>query len=249
MLGKLMLTTVFKTVAAAVAALVANALPCAAQTLPARVNWAGLYLGLQAGGGFGENCITGEDRAVTGCPFVRGETFGGHIGYNWQFSSLVLGAEASGAWSNLSGEAVPSSPQSTRNSRISSVSTAVMRAGYVWNETLFYTKLGAALIDERFSRTCQGAFAQGACLPVGTESVAGRHQRVGFVLGGGAEMFLMRNLSLGIDYAYIGTPEGKFVETPTSTGFGCGNGPGQSCAARVSESLSVITARLNWHLN
>lgn len=245
-----MLTTSFKTVFAATAALVASAFSCAGQTLPARMNWAGLYLGLQAGGGFGENCITGEDRTLTGCPFVRGETYGGHVGYNWQFSSFVVGAEASGAWSDLTGEMVPSSPQSSRSSKVSSISTAVMRAGYVWNETLLYTKLGAALIDERFGRTCLGAFPpQGTCLPVGVESITGRHQRVGFVLGGGAEMFLMRNLSLGIDYAYIGTPEGRFVETPTSTGFGCGNGPGQSCAARVSESLSVITARLNWHLN
>jgi outer membrane immunogenic protein len=213
------------------------------------MNWAGLYLGLQAGGGFGENCITSEDRTVTGCPFVRGEIYGGQVGYNWQFNSFVLGAEASGAWSGLFGEAIPNSPQSSRSSRISGISTAVMRGGYVWNETLLYTKAGAALIDERFGRTCQGAFPQGSCLPVGAESIVGRHQRVGFVLGGGAEMFLMRNLSLGIDYAYIGTPEGKFVETPTNLTFGCGNGPGQGCAARVTESLSVITARLNWHLN
>ncbi len=124
-----------------------------------------------------------------------------------------------------------------------------MRGGYVWNGTLLYTKVGAALIDERFGRTCQGVFLEGACIPIGRESFVGRERRVGFVLGGGAELFVMRNLSLGIDYSYIGTPEGNFIEAATGPAFNCGNGLRVPCTATVTESLSVITARLNWHLN
>jgi outer membrane immunogenic protein len=213
------------------------------------LNWSGLYVGLQAGGGFGETCITDEGGAVTGCPYGRGEVYGGQAGYNWQFSSFVVGGEVSGAWSQIFGEAQPNSPQSTRNSRISGIATAVMRAGYIWNGALLYSKVGAALIDERSARTCLGAFPQGACLPIGAESVSGRHERIGVVVGGGAEFFLMRNLSLALDYAYIGTPEGRFTQDPSTPAFGCGAGPGQRCTGTVSESLSVITARLNWHLN
>jgi outer membrane immunogenic protein len=53
-------------------------------------DWAGFYVGFNAGGGWADNRFdisTGENLKPTG------GVFGGQAGYNWQFGSLVVGVE------------------------------------------------------------------------------------------------------------------------------------------------------------
>jgi outer membrane immunogenic protein len=69
---------------------------------PPVFSWAGLYIGLNAGGAFG-NKVTEEPTGLfsefAGAPLLSTSsnqsafTGGGQIGYNWQFDSLVVGIE------------------------------------------------------------------------------------------------------------------------------------------------------------
>src|ERR1700730_11707045 len=66
-------------------------------------NWAGFYLGLNAGGEFGHSEI---DDPVGGHRFgfsESGFSGGGQFGYNWQWRRLVLGPEFEVGYMDLSG--------------------------------------------------------------------------------------------------------------------------------------------------
>jgi outer membrane immunogenic protein len=54
-------------------------------------DWAGFYIGINGGGGWGHTTFDGspELNATT-----SGGVFGGHAGYNWQYGSVVAGLEA-----------------------------------------------------------------------------------------------------------------------------------------------------------
>lgn len=86
---------------------------------PAAYNWSGLYLGVHAGGGWGEHegvgtyTDPGYAPCATGCavldPGVNsidldGYLGGGQIGFNIQSGSLVFGLEADGSWANIEGD-------------------------------------------------------------------------------------------------------------------------------------------------
>ena len=69
---------------------------------PPVFSWAGLYIGLNAGGAFGNKVTeepTGLFSGFAGAPLLATSsnqsafTGGGQIGYNWQFDSLVVGIE------------------------------------------------------------------------------------------------------------------------------------------------------------
>jgi outer membrane immunogenic protein len=86
-------------------------------------DWTGLYLGLNAGGGWSHNCwtqhgynvpvvsfngspflgISNVNNASEGCSDASGAIVGGQIGYRHQLGSFVFGIEAQGDWADLSG--------------------------------------------------------------------------------------------------------------------------------------------------
>src|SRR3974390_626736 len=66
-------------------------------------NWAGFYVGVNAGGGMALGTID-DKSAFFGASdsFHRGVAeVGGQIGYNWQFGSTLLGIEADWNWNSL----------------------------------------------------------------------------------------------------------------------------------------------------
>src|ERR1700740_1735926 len=73
-------------------------------------NWAGFYVGFNAGGGWSHNCwdinaVGGVAVLSTaeGCHDATGALVGGRIGYRWQVTNWVFGVEAQGDWANLKG--------------------------------------------------------------------------------------------------------------------------------------------------
>jgi outer membrane immunogenic protein len=52
-------------------------------------DWAGLYLGINGGGGWGHANLNQSIGSTT----LTGGLIGGHAGYNWQFGSVVVGVE------------------------------------------------------------------------------------------------------------------------------------------------------------
>jgi outer membrane immunogenic protein len=52
-------------------------------------DWSGFYVGINGGGGWADNSINGFSLNN-----ASGGTFGGQLGYNWQFGQFVVGLEA-----------------------------------------------------------------------------------------------------------------------------------------------------------
>src|ERR1700755_2733835 len=83
---------------AANAADMGRPIPYQPPAMVAAPNWTGFYLGVNAGGAFGQDRIgfgvTGFPAFATIDNAFSGFVGGGQIGYNWQFNSLVAGVEA-----------------------------------------------------------------------------------------------------------------------------------------------------------
>src|ERR1700745_587048 len=61
-------------------------------------NWAGFYIGINGGGGFGSSTWDS-----TGSRDVSGGVIGGTAGYNFQFGQVVVGIEGDVDWSGING--------------------------------------------------------------------------------------------------------------------------------------------------
>jgi outer membrane immunogenic protein len=102
-------------------------------------NWTGIYLGANAGYGFGQvsGSTLGLDATLAD---LSGTIAGGQIGYNFQSGNLVVGVEADGQWTNL--ESTSSAFGGTLKTSIPWLATLRGRVGYAWNNVLLYTTVG-----------------------------------------------------------------------------------------------------------
>lgn len=235
-------------VAAFLLALPASAAPQTATPF----TWTGFYAGANGGFGFGSHCWYFAQLAASardeGCDNVSGGLGGGQLGFNWQTGNVVLGLEVSGDWGKISGNHTPdNNSQGTESTSISQIVMLTGRAGYAFDQYLFYGKGGVAFVHQRLERTCNGVTATGVCTPVGTLSSYGDQNRQSFVIGAGVEYAINRNLSVALDYSYLPMGDRDAGYTAT-TNYSCGSGPGQKCSMSGNEKLSVVTVRLNWLL-
>jgi outer membrane immunogenic protein len=225
----------------------------APQTATTPFTWTGFYAGANGGFGFGSHCWNFYELASTfqdqGCDNVTGGLGGGQLGFNWQTGRTVLGLEISGDWGKVSGSHVPSvSSQGTESTNISQIVMLTGRAGYAFDQFLVYGKGGVAFVRQHLERTCNGVTSTGACTPVGALSSYGDQNRQSFVIGGGVEYPITRNLTVAVDYSYL--PMGAQDAGYTGAGpYTCGAaGAGKKCGMEGNEKLSVVTVRLNWLL-
>lgn len=170
---------------------------------PAAV-WAGFYGGANVGYGWGPsgqlacdaNCVATVDSPALNNPFggvsPAGWLGGVQIGYNWQgFSSpLVLGIETDIEGSTILGQGTDKDTNSYK-SRLQAVGTVRGRAGYAMDRALVYFT---------------GGLAYGS---VDNEAITATYTNnpnsivTGYVLGGGLEYKVKRDLSLKVEYQYI----------------------------------------------
>lgn len=166
---------------AIMAASAALTTPVLAQEAPAN-RWTGFYIGADVGGGSGR--LEGTTTDLTGA------TAGGHIGYNWQSSKVVLGIEG-----DLSSTSYGHSE--TINLTGGSVSfdvghdyfTSVRgKLGFTDGPVMLYGTFGVAFTQIDFSSTVTGA---------GIDVAANRSVDVSGIIGGmGLEYAFSPNVSL-----------------------------------------------------
>ncbi len=149
-------------------------------------NWTGLYVGLNAGYGWG---TSSWDGVSTGNFDVNGGLIGGTIGYNWQFGQTVLGIEADLDWSGIDGStsagACAGLPCRTQNDWLSTVRG---RVGYAADRWMPYLTGGLALGN--IKATNPGF--------VGVDTT-----RAGWTLGAGLEFALAGNWTAKAEYLYV----------------------------------------------
>ncbi len=155
-------------------------------------NWTGLYIGAQAGYGWGE-----DDTANTvlfdwdGEHDIDGWTGGILGGYNYQNGQWVFGFELDAELSNVEGDDPTWSFGENINAKITSQGSARGRVGYAYDRALLYVTGGLAFanIDTKYT--------DGASLDSYDQT------RSGWTLGAGVEYAFAPNWTGRIDYRYV----------------------------------------------
>ncbi len=181
-------------------------------------NWTGPYFGINGGYGWGNSNYnfmpggSGDGSGLfapddTGGSFGQGMTggmLGGQFGFNYQLSHLVFGLDATLDWSNANAKATNPLPleaaDPTYESRLRWMAAITPRVGYAWGNLLFYGKggLAAAQFSSSLNNSTLG------------ETFADTHAYLGWTAGAGAEMALLPNLSVGLEYDYYGFGTQRF---------------------------------------
>ncbi|QUS39824.1 TonB-dependent receptor [Tardiphaga alba] len=148
----------------------------------------------------------------------RGSTFGGQIGYNYQFDNrIVIGMEADfsmldkRASSRTLTEETASlvgrgQLQSVTEIRLDWLATLRGRLGYSFGRLMVYGTGGAAFLQQSGSRS-QYAAVQPTATPTNTDQFfteADTSTNIGWTAGGGFEFTLHNNWSLKGEYTYAG---------------------------------------------
>jgi outer membrane immunogenic protein len=185
------------------------AAPAIAADIPARMpvkapapaamvayNWSGFYVGGHGGYGRADKCfadVTGGIAVDEGCGDIDGWLAGGQVGFNWQAGQFVFGVEFSGSWADIDGtHTILGIPTDTYDTRIQSIFMATGKLGMAWDRVLVYATGGAAWARDRYDYNV-----------VGITVASARETRSGWTVGGGVEIGLGNNWSLGFQYNYI----------------------------------------------
>lgn len=177
-------------------------------------SWTGFYVGGSGGVGWGSedpvdlNQYAGAEGAANpvghAWSYGMGTTFigGGTIGYDQQFGMFVAGLEGDLGYINQTGSgADPRSPG------MDVLSTAHLgdwyaiiagRAGVVYDQALFYGKVGAGWTP--MSATITDTCTVAPCGPLTISASGKASQDASLVVGGGIEYLISRNWSVKLEY-------------------------------------------------
>jgi outer membrane immunogenic protein len=208
-------------------------------------NWTGTYVGIAGGGAWGKSDqsdsfglrgptgLTGATGPAgppgppgDGDYRVRGWLLGGALGYNEQIGHMVFGIEADLSYARVQGDSLVcgvASPHQCGTS-LHSLGTLRTRMGPSWGAWFLYLTGGLAFGEVS---AFDNLFA-----------VSGSEWRIGWTLGGGAEVMFTPNWSMKIEYLHVdlGTAPRLFDIVP---GF----------PERVHFDAEVARVALNYRLN
>ena len=196
---------------------------------PPPCDWSGFYVGIHAGGAWGN--WTADDLDVWNSPsstppFVKtppwdyavaGFNGGGQAGYNFQFGKFVLGFEGDIGYMNLSVDHRSVEPNKTSgndtyaNNYSDFYGTARLRVGYAMNKWLFFVTGGGIGLNDKFE--VRDDCIIGAC---GGGRLAERKGQsdflFGWTIGGGAEYAFNCHWSMKLEYLYFGLEDNTVTE-------------------------------------
>ena len=213
--------------------------------------WAGFYLGVHGGYGWGDNNFSQTLFPLP--PFAavqgfksQGALYGAQAGYNWQFGRAVTGLEIDFSAANISGSSAPASQElggqgtlsGSRSERVKYLGTTRARLGFLpLDNVLLYGTAGAAW--ERLD--------QGQNLSVGpptnvTVTSTTPSDRLGWVAGAGVEAMLFGPSWIG-RLEYLHYDFGAIAETGSSAS----NVPNASFSDRAGrQTIDTVRAALSY---
>ena len=166
-------------------------------------------------------------------PSIVGLVGGAQAGFDYQFSSIVVGAQASLSDSYLNGQNTQNTVGGASQLRMTSEPTwfasVTGRVGVAANTLLFYVKGGGAWMHIEHVQDVLGAGG----VTTGTQAIS--DDRSGFVAGVGLEYALTQNLSALFEYDFydFGTKTENFATTPLA----------------IRSDLHTLTVGLNYRFN
>jgi outer membrane immunogenic protein len=174
--------------AASAADLPVKARPAAMTPVP-QFSWTGIYVGLNAGYGWGDTSGTLFSTAP-GNVNLGGALAGGQIGANYQFNNIVLGIEADYQWADIDGSSTTLAGV-IRTAEVERFGTVRGRLGFAWDRWLAYVTGGYAF----------GAKTNVSIVP-GT-LLASSATLDGWTAGVGVEYAFAPNWSAKLEYLHI----------------------------------------------
>lgn len=160
-------------------------------------SWTGAYIGAHLGYGWSASTYTyapTPDWSLNSKP--DGILGGGQIGYNYQFGTWVLGAEADFSWTGIKGTDIDAAPAyfgDRYESKIDWTSTITGRIGYAFDRSLLYVKGGAAFAHTKLDYQRAGSTDIGHASRTST----------GWTIGGGLEYAFAPQWSARLEYNYM----------------------------------------------
>jgi outer membrane immunogenic protein len=157
-----------------------------APAVVAAYNWSGFYLGGHLGYAWSSDKVT-DTNGTSLYPDPDGFLGGVQAGYNWQFDRWVLGIEGDWSWSDADGSATDNTLV-VLEGKHKWYATLTGRAGYAWDNWLWYVKGGAAWADTEYSIVSM---------------IGGDYTRSGWTVGGGVEWGFAPQWSTKLEYNYL----------------------------------------------
>ncbi len=217
----------------------------------APTDWTGFYIGVNGGYGFGsakDSFAPGGSGDgfglyapnTTGGPAgqdLSGGLAGGQLGFNKQWSNVVLGLETTLDWSGMDGTSTNQLPGTgpgvSYTNKVRWLATITPRVGYAVDNLLFYAKAGVAAADMLTETHAPTSF-----LGVPTNFSQTR-DFLGWTVGFGAETALWQNVIVGIEYnAYGFSSQHVGGETQPNTTF--------PVDYNVRPSFGTVLARISY---
>jgi outer membrane immunogenic protein len=181
--------------------------------------WTGIYVGVQGGAQWSD-----IDTDFNSGFSTRGVSGGGHVGFNWGLSGLVVGVEAD---ANLDDASFSySSVGNTTKLDTDWSGTVRARVGVPLGPALLYATAGYAWSDVSISDKSGGM------------SASGTHRFDGIVYGVGAEAYVLPNLSVRLEALHF-----DYGSDQVSIAGAAGG------VEEFDPSETVVRAGLTFHLN
>jgi outer membrane immunogenic protein len=206
--------------------------------VPAAFSWTGVYLG--GHGGFAWARATGPDLHID----QRGGFGGVQMGLNYQFwNHWVIGLESDASFGDIRGSTSlvcggggdgggdgggGCDTKGTISFKVDAFGTFRERAGYAWDNVLFYETAGVAWAEAKphIVVTASGDPSQ-------LGSFDDRRLMTGLAAGGGIEVAATSNLTFKVEYLYLDFPQKNFlVGTPQK--------------GSADEFIHTVRAGVNW---
>jgi outer membrane immunogenic protein len=176
--------------------------------VPQFFTWTGFYIGGNIGAAFAQidwtDTLFGLDWGRTSDPRFMG---GGQVGFNYQFTSAMVGVEADFGWVANSGNAgavtgpLGHSFQVLSNDR--GIATLAGRFGIAAGHALFYAKGGGGWVwNDGFTVTD---------LTTGATFGGSRNTEGGWLVGGGVEYAFTNHWTVKFEYDYLGLSPRSFT--------------------------------------
>lgn len=209
-------------------------------------NWSGIYVGVNASGGWGTGRFCTDAFAGAGScgngdianHDLSGWLGGGQLGARWQAGNWVFGVEGMWDGAKIKGDNLSpllAAPNRIRGTDIKSLYATTGSVGWAWDRWLVYGKGGWA--GAQADLNADNLNPGGARLQASTSYN-------GYTLGLGLETFVWQNVSVGIEYDYYNLRRGDITNLKNSAGVAI------SCAfCSVSADVHTVTARANYTFN
>ena len=168
-----------------------------ATVAPALTNWAGFYLGGNAGGGFATaNVYDPDSFSANDSTLHRGfSEIGGQAGYNWQFGHALVGIEGDLNWQSLNPTTGLIQLSEITTTKLDAFASVRLRAGLALDRTLAYITFGPAF---GHANSASIEFASPANL-----QATDRRWHGGIAAGAGIEYMIAPNWAVRGEYLYL----------------------------------------------